>query len=278
MKIFSHSDPNYFGFCEALVKSIRYHENEHDLTLLLMDFSDQQKEEVQEKFKNDSKLDFWFVNGEDLGYSINDKVQFYRNCRTRFFLKMLEKYDENLLTLCANGLVWTKLDYIEEDLKENDFVFLERSKKMVYNVPWPSEWVRNIEELSKLVKTHNLDLDDVLEKTTGKVVLLGTHGIQNNEMAKKVISRWREHVENAENLNKWYSDMNLFVKSFIEITDETGYNFKKKTGWDIPREENPYVDTKFTTKKIWFAKGPRKFTHPTYIEKVNFFKKYEYSL
>ena len=73
--------------------------------------------------------------------------------------------------------------------------------------------------------------------------------------------------------------MSYFVKSYIECQDELGYTFKKKTGWDLPREQNPYVDTLLGDgNNIWFAKGPAKFNNEKYLKMVDKFKDYEYNI
>ena len=238
MKIFSWCDPKYFTFCNALVRSIRYHGNEHEITLHLMDFSNEQKQYVESIFQDDSKIKFLYSSHKDYHIKITNSFEYYRNSRPRYFLKLLEQHKENLLTFGANGLVFSKLDYIEEALEENDFVFMERKKQIVQNVNTDNTHVRSINELDEHVKRFNLNLDQVLDQTTGKVVLLGTHGIQYNENTIDTIRRWIEYVENETTMNRTFSDMNLFVKSFIEKQDELRLKFKTLTDWDRPRENN----------------------------------------
>ena len=65
--------------------------------------------------------------------------------------------------------------------------------------------------------------------------------------------RWKDLVENPVDLSQKYSDMNVFVQSYIEVQNEIGWQLKKDTGLGIPRAQNPFCDTNFRTDKIWFA-------------------------
>lgn len=279
MKIFSWCNPNYFKFCNALVRSIRYHGNEHDIILHLMDFDDNQKRHVEELFKNDSKIHFLYSSHKDYHIKVTNPFEYYRNSRPRYFLKLLEEHQENLLTFGANGLIFSSLDYIQEALEKNDFVFMERKKQIVQNVQTNQTHVRSINELDEHIKKFNLNLDQVLDQTTGKVVLLGTHGIQYNTDTIDTIKRWIKYVENETTMNRTFSDMNLFVKSFIEKQDELGIKFKTLTDWDKPREKNRFCDTLLLDgNPIWFAKGPQKHSNRVYLDKVDFFCNWRYKL
>ena len=116
------------------------------------------------------------------------------------------------------------------------------------------------------VKRFNLNINDVLDQTTGKVVLLGTHGIQNNETTKKVIRRWIELVNTPKYLNRTYSDMNFFVKALLQVEEEIGQEITRVTDWEIPRENNRFCDTLLLPHSpIWFAKAENKHTNPKYL-------------
>ena len=202
MRIFTWSDPNYFKYLTALVKSIRHSGNKYDIILHLMDFNEKQKAKAMKTFENDSKITFLWSNHKDSVVKVTNTFEYYRNSRTKYFLKLLEEDERDLLTFGANGLVFADLKYIEDILKENDFCFLERQKQIVQKVKTNKTHVRNINELSEHVKTHNLDINSVLDQTTGKVVLLGTHGIQNNHKTRMVLRRWIELVDNPKYLNR----------------------------------------------------------------------------
>ena len=58
MKLISWTDPRYFRFASALIRSIRYHENDNDIVLYLLDFNEEQTNEARELFRYDSKLEF----------------------------------------------------------------------------------------------------------------------------------------------------------------------------------------------------------------------------
>lgn len=277
MKIFSWCNPAYFKFCGALVKSIRAHENQQHIILHLMDFSDLEKEHVKSFFAKDKNISFIFTSHKDYHLPITNPFEYYRNSRPRFFLKLLEEHKEDLLTFGANGIIFTKLDFIEDYLKQNDFVFMERTKKIVQKVNTDKTHVRSINELDKHVKRFNLNLDKVLNQTTGKVVLLGTHGIQYNENTLNVMKRWINYVEDATAINKTFSDMNFFVKSFIKEQDSMNKKFKTITDWDKPRKKNRFCDTLLLEgNPIWFAKGPQKHHNRIYLNQVDYYYNWKY--
>ena len=222
MEILTWTDPKYFRFCNALMRSIRYNENEHLIHLNLLDFNEEQFNLVQEMYKNDSKIHFIRTNYRQFKgkYAVNkhNKIPFYQNHRPRFFLEYLEKSkDGKLCTFGANGIIFSKLDFIENHLDEKDFVFLERQKNNIWTDS-PKQ-VSGIDDLQDMVK-QGLNLDKILDTTTGKVVLLGTHAMKNNDVCKDVLNRWIKLVENTESMNVTYSDMNYFVKSVIQYQME----------------------------------------------------------
>ena len=56
MEILTWTDPRYFRFANALIRSIRFNENENLINLNLLDFNDDEFDMVQEMYKNDSKI------------------------------------------------------------------------------------------------------------------------------------------------------------------------------------------------------------------------------
>jgi hypothetical protein len=280
VEILTWCDPQYFVFANALIRSIRYHGNTNLIHLNLMDFTNQQHDQVRALFKNDSMINFIQTRYDesDRVYFVNDKEEFYRNYRPRLFLELLKKSESGkLCTFGANGIVFTKLDYIEALLDDNDFVFLEREKNNVFtNSP---KTVRCIDDVQKLIVENNIDLDELLDTTTGKIVLLGTHAMRKNDIVESVLNRWISLIENTGSMNKKFSDMNYFVKSYITEQLENDIIIKKETGLNVPRSENPFCDTSLIEgNKIWFAKGPQKFINKTYLDAVKFFVNFDYEL
>ena len=277
MEILTWSDPKYFIFANALIRSIRYHGNKNKIFYNLMDFDEKQFKEVKNMFSKDSKLEFIRTNSQQFNYKVNNKKEFYRNYRPRLFLKLLkESKSGKLCTFGANGIVFTKLDYIDKILDENDFVFLERQKNNVHTKN--PKVVSGINDLQKLVEQGH-DLDKILKTTTGKVVLLGTHAMKNNEVCCEVLKKWIEMIEHTSVVNKTYSDMNLFVKSVINYQIQKNIKIKMATSIGTPRDTNPFCDTLLNDgNKIWFAKGPQKFTRKKYLDTVEYFSKYEYEI
>jgi len=278
MRIFTWCDPNYFHFMNALIRSIRYHGNENHITALLMDFNPEQKDKVKDIFKNDSKMQFIWDNGQSFhNISIKDHREYYRNCRPRYFIDQLQDSPSGkLCTFGANGIVWTDLKFIENILDKKDFVFLERQKPNRFsNHP---EKIGSMEELHEFMSDTGLTFPEIFPTSTSKIVLLGTHAMRRNEYSLAVLNKWKDLVENPKDLNAEYSDMNLFVQAYIETQDKIGWKLKKETGLGTPRAENPFCDTNFNTDKIWFAKGPSKFHNKKYLKAVEFFSNYEYSI
>ena len=280
MEILTWTDPKYFVFANALIRSIRYHDNTNLIHFNLMDFTNQQYDQVRELFKNDSMINFIQTRYDesDRAYSVNDKVEFYRNYRPRLFLELLKKSKTGkLCTFGANGVVFTKLDYIEDLLDYNDFVFMEREKNNVFTDS--PKTVSCIDDVQKLIVENDIDLNQLLDTTTGKIVLLGTHAMRKNEIVVSVLNRWISLIENTDSMNKTFSDMNYFVKSYITEQLENDVLIKKETGLAVPRDQNPFCDTRLIPgNKIWFAKGPQKFTSKMYEGVVNFFGNYTYTL
>lgn len=268
MEILTWTDPKYLKFCNALIRSIRFNENDNLIHLNLLDFTDDEFENVQERFKNDSKINFIRTNYNDFEYDVTDKVSFYQNHRPRFFLEHLKKSkDGKLCTFGANGIVFSKLDFIDNHLSDKDFIFLERQKRNVHtNEP---KWMSGINDVQSLVES-GIDIDKILDTTSGKVVLLGTHAMKNNNVCNDILERWIKLVENTESINRTFSDMNYFVKAVVQYQMENNLKIKTYTTIGTPRETNDLCDTDlYAGNKIWFAKGPQKWDNRTYLDVVD---------
>ena len=277
MEILTWCDPKYFIFANALIRSIRYHQNNNLIHLNLMDFSPEQFDQVANMFSKDSRINLITTNSSQFNYKVNNKTEFYRNYRPRLFLDLLKKSENGkLCTFGANGLVFTKLDYIEKHLDKNDFVFLEREKNNVFTET-PKK-VAGINDVQLLVEK-GFSIDEILKTTTGKVVLLGTHAMRNNDICTNIIERWISLIENTDSMNKTYSDMNYFVKSVIAYQTEKNIKINMETSIGTPRDQNPYCDTKLIDgAKIWFAKAGLKWHSKKYLDKVKFFENYQYEV
>jgi hypothetical protein len=233
-----------------------------------MDFNDYQFSDVEKMYGN-MNIEFWRTRWQDASFNISNKFEYYRNNRPRFFIKAL-KQEGRLITFGANGIVNGSLGYLEEHINNNDFVFLEREKNDI----WTSEKtkVRGIRDLKRRIKKYNLDVINVLFSTTGKVVLLGTHAFKSDDKIFKVLKMWQDIIEKPENINKTYSDMQFFVKCFMDVEDEMKEEFTRYTAIDERREGNSICDTHFLGNKIWFAKGDTKYSNKKYL---NTLKKYQ---
>ena len=290
MEIITWSDPKYFVFAQGLIGSIRYHGNENNIIVYLLDFNQAQYEYVQKIYTNDSKILFKNLSSLDTkGFKVidnkthnpdvdNGKIQFYRNFRPRMFLEELKSSKTGkICTFGANGLVFTKLNYIENILDEKDFVFMEREKNNVFSKN--PEKVSCIEDLVDIVRNNNIDIDKILPETTGKVVLLGTHAMSNTPATISVLERWIELIEKTDAINTKFSDMNLFVKSCVENILKGKDVITKETGLSLPRDKNPFCDTSLIDgNKIWFAKGPSKFNSSKYQKALEKFVNYKYTI
>ena len=242
-----------------------------------MDFNEEQFSKVQELFSKDSRINFIRIDSNQLKYDVSNKTEFYRNYRPRLFLELLKKSENGkLCTFGANGVVFTSLKYVEDLLEENDFIFLEREKENVHTDK--PKIVSGINDVQKLVE-QGIDIDKILSTTTGKVVLLGTHAMKNNEVCTDILEKWINLIENSESINKKFSDMNYFVKSVVQYQMENNVKIKTETSVGTPREKNPFCDTSpHDGTKIWFAKGPSKFNSKKYLNIVKYFREYKYEL
>ena len=274
MEILTWTSPRYFKFCNALIRSIRYFKNYNIIHLGLLDFSQEQVNSIKDIYSNDSKIKYYYINKKDYedknNINIKNSVSFYQNFRPDFFLDVLNTNNgKNICTFGANGIVFSNLNYIEEYLVNNNFVFLERKKKNIFLSDKP--YVSSINDIQKLVED-NININDILKSTTGKVVLLGTHGIKNNSISKEILQKWSNLIKENDNINKQFSDMNFFVKAVINYQIENNVKIKNYTANKLLRKENDLCDTSLLDgNKIWFAKGNLKWNSKKYIDKVNFF-------
>lgn len=270
MKIFSWSDPKYFHFITALVRSIRYHENRHDIFLLLMNFEEEQKEMVTTAFNNDSKVHPIYMSADDLPFVVKYPREFHRNCRPRYIVELMEEYQEPFVTFAANGIIRCRLDYIEKYLEDNDFLFLERTQEMqkrTFNT------VRHFHKAVKRGAVNGTPLQ------YGNMVLMGTHGIAYNERTMEVLRLWRDLIETQAAINEYKNDMGLFAQALMLTEDKIGEYFRLVTGAHIPRHKHPFCDTSFDDgSNIWFAKSKAKWNNKKYLKAVEFFNNYKYEL
>ena len=68
MKIYTLTDPNYFQFCIALCKSIRINNNDHEIIIDLMDFSEKDYENAVLKIKEKVGGRLRFFNTSSIEY------------------------------------------------------------------------------------------------------------------------------------------------------------------------------------------------------------------
>lgn len=267
MKIISWSNPTYFRFLVALVRSIRETGNKQAIHLALIDF--EQKEHWPSKaFQDDNCITWEFLRSVDETTSVTNKREYYRNFRPKFFLKHLLKSKEPILTFGANGLVRRSLDGLNEDLLNNDMIFLERCQLAGNIEKYPNETICGIEELEARLAELNTNFDKVIYTPTCRVVLLGTHGFSFSDNSIEILKRWDSILSDSRYLNKEFSDMDLFVKVYIDMMRD-GFQLRKRTYTEYKKEWHPICDYTFSNGGIWFAKGPSKWNNTTYLKEVN---------
>jgi len=265
MRILSWSDPTYFRFLVTLVRSIRETGNQHHIHLALLDFNGD--ELPKRAFSSDPKVTWEFLSSADQKYAVKNKQEFYRNFRPGFFLDQLLQSQGPILTFGANGVVRSSLDFIENDLKSCDTIFMEREKSVVFDDVKNRQSVKTIEELESLLTDNHQDFFNIINKTTSKIVLLGTHGFANSENSKSLLQAWSKLLDDQDLLNRKFSDMDLFVKAYIDLLRQ-GRQLKKLTYTEYNRDEHPICDTHLAKGKIWFAKGNLKWNNASYLSEV----------
>lgn len=272
MKIYTLTDPNYFKFCFALCKSIRLNGNDHEIIVDLMDFDDNQKKQAIYLITNKigGKFRFFDTSSEKYLSKEENKEEFYRNHRVKQFIKLLDEDDRDLCTFGGNGIVRTKIDYLEELIKDNHFIFMERPRDNRFS--FKPEKIEGVYELGDMIKDNNLieEIDKIIQTHTGRCVLLGTHVIKNCEKSIEIIKNWQKELDNFEDsYRKKFCDMDFFVKSLIVDYYKTGKKLSLYTAKNIPPEFNTLCDYTFSdTSLVWFAKGPSKFNNQKYIKLV----------
>jgi hypothetical protein len=302
----SHCNPAYFNFCEGLVKSIRHFDNDNHIILKLLDFEDSEKKNAENRLKNIQNIDLDFQTTHDKEYFIkpslkyiNDrKAQLYTNCRPFLIHDIMKEYDDDILSLCANGLVFTNLNEVKNTLKKKDFIFLERK---TWLGPKSIEDVAKIQEkehlgnllMSTLDKTppeqrfeflqsmnprsstgslwryynekqKNLTLQEIVHLPISRVALLGTLGISNNVSTKVFVKNWKNYIfEEIKQNQKFFSS---FVSGAEPDTREDDSfvraYIKHSFGKPLTKKTHMWagniVDSSCTSNKIWFAKGTTK--------------------
>ena len=305
MKIMSHCDPAYFNYAEGLVKSIRHAGNENHIILKLLDFTQQSKEHARNRLKHIKNIELDFIESsknefnipillKNINNSNYNRFKLYTDCRPFLIQDILKKHNENLLTLSANGLVFTKLTEIGELLEKKDFVFHERET-------WLG--LKNIEDIAKISqgralegrlraiiasaeagrvvyhpmseavlmkrylesKKKNLALQEIVHLPGSRTSLLGTLGISNNLMTRLLVEEWKEYILQERKEGKVF--FSHFVRSDDPDTLENdsfnrayiNIGLSGKYSRPLTKETNLWsgniVDATCTSNKIWFAKG-----------------------
>jgi hypothetical protein len=303
MKIMSHCNPAYFKYCEGLVKSIRYSGNEYHIILKLLDFLAQEKDYVRERLKNIDNIDLDFIDSDKEEFRITaiEKInnpnyndfKLYTDCRPFLIYDVLEKYNEDLLAICANGLVFTNLADIEKTLKSKDFVFHEREtwfglksiedvdrisqprvlegrlRTIIGSVQIKGTVYHPMSEavlLKRYLENNNrkLTLQQIVHLPACRVSLLGILGISNNSMAKLLNKKWKEYILQERKNDHFFSyfvgstgpdtlENDSFNRAYINI------GLSGKYSRPLTKETNLWkgniIDNSCTSDKIWFAKG-----------------------
>lgn len=267
MRILTWCTRSYWDFAHALIRSIRRAGNDYHITVLGLNYTPKDIIETVEDVGRIPEVEIRPLrvseeddHGKHEKRCVDAKLSktgTFRNFRPRAFLNFLNEGDDSVLTFGANGIVWCDLGFIDELLVENDMCFMEREKNNMWG-KGPT-MIRGIKQLRKLCEDYHLNPKRVVDSSTGKVVLLGTHGLANNDRVKEALEAWAEIVENGD-IKKPYSDMDGFVRVMLDRPLVTCV-----TDVDLPREENRFCNTHLTGNHIWFAKGPTKWKNTTYI-------------
>jgi hypothetical protein len=253
MVLFLFSDPNYSTLTEGLIKSLRMHGNEYKIYYYMMNFSDKQYDNFKTKFQDDLDIVYKRKKIDMSEVRLHGGVAnpLYQNNRVKYLIELMEDQDDDILQLCSNCLVFSKINYFEEYFKNNDLVFLERTK----TAPDGTK-IRNIKEFYEYVEKNNFSIDGQLKQI--KNVLLGAHGFKNNELSLKVLKQWEYNINSTAgwDIKTEGSDMMMFVKAYIQISNELNKWIPAYTEWDIPREQTTICDTShYDGNPVWFAKG-----------------------
>ena len=322
MKIMSHCNFGYFRYCEGLVKSIRHAGNKQHIILKLLDFTKEQQEHAVSRLKDIKDIDLDFIDSKEKDFWIpvpsgphapsaplydlaqpardfkkakkNRTFQLYTDCRPFLIYDVMKNYNDDLLAICANALVFTNLTDIEKVLKKKDFVFKERET-------WLG--LKNIEHVSQLAtdqslklslefrrqhardvnivldpnaavlqvqrylefKNGKLNLEQIVHLPVSRVCLLGTLGISNNPWTKETVETWKKYILQERKNGE------LFFSSFANSTDPDTYEndsfirayievgLSGRYGRLLTKKTNLWdgniIDTTCTSDKIWFGKG-----------------------
>jgi|TARA_R110000822_G_scaffold100080_5_gene225471 hypothetical protein len=254
MVLFLFSDTKYSRLTEGLIKSLRVSGNDHTIYFYMMNFTDKEASNFAEKFKDDSKIIY-----KRKTIDVSPKVKLhsrvanplYQNNRVKYLIELMEEQDEDILQLCSNCLVFSKLNYFEDYFKTNDLIFLERTKTAPDGTT-----IRNIKEFTEYVVNNKLSIDKELKRTQN--VLLGAHGFKNNNLSLSVLKQWDENIKLTKgwDIKTRGSDMMMFVKAYIQISSKLKNWIPAHTEWNIPREQTTICDTShYDGNPIWFAKG-----------------------
>ena len=102
----------------------------------------------------------------------------------------MKEYDDDILSLCANGLVFTNLNEVKNTLKKKDFIFLERKT-----------WLgpKSIEDVAKIQEKEHLG--NLLMSTLEEIAPKDRENfIQSMSPLSKAGSLWRYYHTKQKNL------------------------------------------------------------------------------
>jgi len=242
MTIFTWCSPRYFPFQYVMLRTLRMHTCEVPVTLLLLDFSEDEIVKAQNIVQTFAPIQI------ELGFSrdypqASDLFQFYRNCRVDFFLKALDDNPEDsLITIAANALVRQDISFMYDWLQKYEFVFLQRRNRVLRQV----RRLRDFPKFATPEQAVNLQF-------LARNVLLGTHAMQNTDRVRSVLRRWQELIHTEGNINLMWSDMGNFVRAFLEAEATPG------TAPFLIKSSPLVCDCRQGEgTAIWFAKNARK--------------------
>ena len=300
----SHCNFGYFKYCDGLVKSIRHSGNDHHIILKLLDFNKEQKKFAKSQLKDIKDIDLDFIDSKETEFWLETKsnlnantenhpgaatltwtateddthkakvFKLYTDCRPFLIYDTLRKYDDDILAICANSLVLTKLEDLEATLKKKDLVFKERETwfglKTIEDVANLSKG-KNLEaslldchtamiagahpshEINEYVtmweymkqKDGKLNLEQTCHLPISRVVLIGALGIANNPLTKEFIKTWKDYILQERELHEPFFASFMAGGTLNEFfRDQLGPNQKIEivgTVADNTREDDSFI-------------------------------------
>ena len=319
MKIMSHCNSAYFKYAEGLVKSIRHSGNDNHIVLKLQDFPDANRDYALTRLKNIDNIDLDFIDTNKQEYGIdplkyiNDpnarKSQLYTDSMPFLVHEMLNNYDDDVLKISANGLVFTDLSEIEQTLTEKDFIFRERGTRVsksptgiknIEDVLFLSQG-RNLEKMlnnsyrqttKRGVKTNPLSelahlqsylklkggiltIQEMVHLSISRPVLLGTLAISNKPMTRLFVKTWKNYILEERSSGKTFYT-SFKNKSRKKIFEEEAKNrnyedplHKLEKKRTPPNESDTREDDSFVRAYIKFIRHDLKISRKTDLWKGN---------